>query len=98
MKKSVLLSMSLALGLSLATSVQFEQVEAATKEVKYSTCKELNKVYANGVRKSKDTKNAVYSKKNNKTSYKATNAVVNAELYKMNTHLDKDEDGIACEK
>lgn len=98
MKKSVLLSMSLALGLTLVTSTQFDQVEAATKEVKYSTCKELNKVYANGVRTSKDTKNAVYSKKEKKTNYKATKAVVNANLYKLNTHLDNDKDGIACEK
>lgn len=98
MKKSIILKVTLVLGLSVFPISQLNEVNAAPKEVKYTTCKELNKVYKYGVRTSKDIKNAVVSKKDKKTTYKATQAVVNANLYKLNAHLDNDGDKIACEK
>lgn len=98
MKRSIIGVLSLSLALSVLPVSTTNVVEAATKEVKYETCKELNKVYKNGVRSSKDVKNAVYSKKNKKTTYKNTSAVVSANLYKLNIHLDNDKDKIACEK
>lgn len=98
MKKSIILTATLALGLSLFPTSQIDEVSAATKEVKYSTCKELNKVYKNGVRASKDVKNAVKNKKTQKITYKNTSATVSANLYNLNAHLDNDKDKIACEK
>lgn len=98
MKKSIVLTATLALSLSVFPISQANEAEATTKDVKYSTCKELNKVYSHGVRSSKDTKNAVKSKKTNKTTYKETKAAVSASLYKLNVHLDNDKDNIACEK
>lgn len=98
MKKSIVWKVVLVLGLSIFPISQLNEVNAAPKDVKYNSCKELNKVYKYGVRTSADIKNAVVSKKDKKTTYKATQAVVNAKLYKLNTHLDNDGDKIACEK
>lgn len=98
MKKSITLKVASVLGLSVFPISQLNEVNAAPKEVKYSTCKELNKAYKYGVRTSKDVKNAVANRKTKKTIYKATQAVVNANLYKLNVHLDNDGDKIACEK
>lgn len=98
MKKSIVLKVVLVLGLSAFPISQLNEVNAAPKEVKYSTCKDLNKVYKSGVRTSKDIKNAVVNRNTKKTTYKATQAAVNANLYKLNAHLDNDKDKIACEK
>jgi hypothetical protein len=56
----------------------------------------LNKVYKKGVKKSSSTKNVVRS--NGKTTKKSSSAKVSKSLYNANTKLDRDKDGIACEK
>ncbi|CUB21017.1 Excalibur calcium-binding domain protein [Bacillus safensis] len=71
----------------------FTQVDTHTadaKTVKYKNCKALNKVYKGGVAKSKNTKN-----KGGKTKYKP---YVSKALYQKNMRLDRDKDGIACER
>ena len=56
----------------------------------YANCSALNAVYAHGVGRS----GAV-----DKTSgTKVTNFYRNTSLYSRNTKLDRDKDGIACEK
>ena len=69
--------------------------DAAT--VKYKNCKALNKVHASGVAKpgAQDTK-----KVNGKKVAITTNGIptYDAATYKKNKNLDRDKDGIACEK
>ena len=63
--------------------------EAATP-VKYKNCTALNKAYKHGVAK-KGAKDKTSGKK-------VTTFTVNDKVYAKNTHLDRDRDGIACEK
>ena len=67
---------------------------AATKS--YKNCTALNKVYKHGVKKSSGTKNVVRS--NSTTTRKTSAAKVSKTLYAANQKLDRDKDGIACEK
>ena len=79
--------------ISFGLLLSFTQVDTHTadaKTVKYKNCKALNKVYKGGVAKSKNTKN-----KGGKTKYKP---YASKALYLKNKHLDRDKDGIACER
>lgn len=103
MKKSVKVSLSALLfsatifGTTLTTTSSNE-VEAASV---YSSCKSFNKKYPSGVRKSANTKNKV-QKRNGSVTYQVSRATVSAKVYnaaiKNNSDLDRDKDGIACEK
>ena len=95
MKKSIILTSVLFLGLSSAAIIPVDEAEAATK---YGSCKELNKSYKYGVKKSSSTQNKVVNRKTKKATYQKSNAKADAGLYSANTHLDNDNDGIACEK
>lgn len=94
LKKFMIASMLLG----AVSTVSFVPPYEAAKEVAYKNCKELNAVYKYGVSKAKGTKNAVKNQKTGKITYKASNAYVSASLYKLNSKLDADKDGIACEK
>lgn len=63
---------------------------AAPKPTKYKNCASLNKVYSGGVAKSKSSKN-----KGNKLRLKP---VVNLSVYNLNKSLDRDKDGLVCER
>jgi hypothetical protein len=60
------------------------------KAVKYKNCSALNKVYSGGVSKSSTSTN-----KGSKTKQRPT---VNASVYNLNKSLDRDKDGISCER
>ncbi|MEN9953962.1 MAG: hypothetical protein RL028_564 [Actinomycetota bacterium] len=62
----------------------------APKPVKYKNCTALNAVYPEGVAKSASSKN-----KGGKIRLKQ---VVNAKVYELNKALDRDKDGLACER
>ena len=91
-----------AAGLSLATSSVFPQgstlapttASAAVKT--YKNCTSLNQVYKHGVKKSSGTKDVVRS--NGKIMKKSSSAKTSSALYNANKKLDRDKDGIACEK
>ncbi|KZM54945.1 calcium-binding protein [Aeribacillus pallidus] len=87
MKKliGILLSICLILGFSVYPN---HSAEAAAK--KFKNCTQLNKVYKGGVAKSAKVKN-----KGGKTRYKP---YVSSSLYNANKKLDRDKDGIACER
>ncbi|WP_353853797.1 excalibur calcium-binding domain-containing protein [Bacillus sp. Bos-x628] len=79
--------------LSFGLLLSFTQVDIHTADAKtgnYKNCKALNKVYKGGVAKSKNTRN-----KGGKTKYKP---YVSKALYEKNKRLDRDKDGIACER
>ncbi|MER1999365.1 MAG: excalibur calcium-binding domain-containing protein [Lysinibacillus sp.] len=97
MKKTLLATIALAVGLSFSI-VSVPQPVEASKQVKYKNCKALNAVYKNGVSKAKGTKNKVVNQKTKKATYKNSSAYASPSLYKLNIHLDNDKDGIACEK
>ncbi|MED0665079.1 excalibur calcium-binding domain-containing protein [Bacillus badius] len=82
---AIVLSSSLLLGVS---AVSPSSADAAAKA--YKNCTELNKTYKGGV-----AKDAKLQNKGGKTKFAPT---VSAELYKANSKLDRDKDGIACEK
>jgi hypothetical protein len=66
--------------------------EAAAKPVKYKNCTALNTVYAHGVGTPK-ARDEIASGKKPVTTFTKSLAV-----YTKNTHLDRDHDGIACER
>lgn len=80
------------------TSAPVKEAEAANI---YTNCKTFNKSYPAGVRKAASIKNKVTSR-SGKVTYRSTNAKVSASIYskamKYNSKLDRDKDGIACEK
>ncbi len=96
----------LALSTTLLTATFFgttfvandQQAEASSV---YKNCKSFNAKYTHGVRKSAKTKNKII-KSSGKVVYKTSKAKVSASLYKKaiqnNKQLDRDKDGIACEK
>lgn len=57
---------------------------------KFKNCTELNKKYPGGVAKSAKVQNV-----GGKTKFKP---FVSAEIYKLQTNMDRDKDGIACER
>ncbi|MGE7662998.1 excalibur calcium-binding domain-containing protein [Peribacillus sp. NPDC097197] len=75
----------------------------ATSDI-YKNCTAFNKTYSKGVAKSSSTKNKVVNKKTKKVTYKALSkgTKISATIYKnaikKNSDLDRDTDGIACEK
>jgi len=81
-KKLIILVCSATLTVS-----QFQVSYAAAK--KFKNCTELNKVYPGGVAKS----GAV-----NKGGVTKNEPTIDSALYKANFKLDRDKDGIACEK
>jgi hypothetical protein len=70
--------------------VSSETNTPSNKPVKYANCSALNKVYSGGVAKSATSKN-----KGGKIKLKPT---VNAKVYDLNKSLDRDKDGLACER
>jgi hypothetical protein len=82
MKKSIA-AVALALSLTLTGAMP---ADAA----KFKNCTAVNKVYKGGVAKSADTVNSGGKTKNLPT--------VDAKLYKTLKSMDRDKDGIACEK
>jgi hypothetical protein len=64
---------------------------AAPKPVRYKNCAALNKVYKHGVAQ-RNARDKV------KSGTPVTTFTVNTAAYKKNTHLDRDKDGVACEK
>ncbi|MFU8852102.1 excalibur calcium-binding domain-containing protein [Micromonospora sp. SL1-18] len=81
---------ALALLLGGSTLVAVAPAEAAAK--RYANCTALNKVYKHGVGR-KGAKDKVRGK-----TKPVTNFTVNNAVYAKNTRLDRDRDGIACEK
>ncbi|WJY26239.1 MULTISPECIES: excalibur calcium-binding domain-containing protein [Sporosarcina] len=75
----------LALGVAL---VPVQPADAAP--AKFQNCKMLNKTYKGGVARDAKVRN-----KGGKTRYAPT---VNAALYNANSKMDRDKDGIACER
>lgn len=69
-------------------AIPFQSVDAAP--AKFKNCTELNKTYPGGVAKNAKVKNV-----GGKTKYKP---FVSAEIYNSHTKMDRDKDGIACER
>ncbi|MCG7346438.1 excalibur calcium-binding domain-containing protein [Sporosarcina sp. ACRSL] len=69
-------------------AIPIQSVDAAP--AKFKNCTELNKTYPGGVAKDSKVKN-----KGGKTKHKP---FVSAEIYKSHIKMDRDKDGIACEK
>ncbi|MFM1784314.1 MAG: hypothetical protein RLZZ579_591 [Actinomycetota bacterium] len=63
---------------------------ASAAPKKYKNCAQLNEIYAGGVSKS--------SKAVNKGSKLKFEQTINSKVYELNKGLDRDKDGIACER
>lgn len=72
----------------LLIAMPIQSADAAP--VKFKNCTELNKTYPGGVAKDAKVRNV-----GGKTKYKP---FVSAEIYKLHTKMDRDKDGIACER
>lgn len=102
MKKMISLTAAIILIASgIGTSVP-NQADAASGM--YKNCTAFNKQYKKGGAKSANTKNKVISRKTKQVSYKAMSkgTKVSSKIYKKamknNNDLDRDKDGIACER
>jgi hypothetical protein len=67
------------------------QAAPTVKVPKFKNCTALNKAYPHGVALAKTTKDST-------TSKRVTTFKVNKAVYAANKGLDRDKDGIACEK
>lgn len=80
-----------ASGITPAT-VEVTALAAKVTVTKFKNCTALNKKYKHGVGKT-TAKDKVSGRTRPVTNFKKHNA-----LYKANKHLDRDKDGVACEK
>jgi excalibur calcium-binding domain-containing protein len=85
--KFVQITVATAAALSVATPAQ----AALPKPVRYQNCAALNAVYKHGVAKEGGTDKV-------KSGKPVTTFLVYQLAYLKNTHLDRDRDGVACEK
>lgn len=74
----------------LACSIIFLPVQSTDAAAKFKNCTQLNKVYPGGV-----AMNATVKNKGGKTKLKPA---VSASVYNSHKSLDRDKDGIACER
>lgn len=84
---------------ALAASVVLGGATTASAAPKtYANCTAVQKVYSGGIAKKSVTKNRVTS--GGKTTYRALKGTVKKDdaLYAANKKMDRDADGIACEK
>jgi|CXWJ01.1.fsa_nt_gi hypothetical protein len=72
------------------TAVAGQAVAAKVTVKKFKNCTALNKTYKHGVGKP--------GAKDKTSGKRVTNFKKSAALYNANKHLDRDKDGIACEK
>ena len=89
--------MKILISLFAAIALAFTSTASFAAPVKYKNCKKLNADYPTGVAK----EGAVDTKTVNGTKVVVTTngtPVYDAKLYKKNKGLDRDKDGIACEK
>ncbi|GAA2244400.1 hypothetical protein GCM10010401_17080 [Rarobacter faecitabidus] len=91
-KFGVLLAVASLLLLGLATTTP---ASAATK---YKSCAVLQRAYPGGVAKSKKATNTKTVGGRKVTAPSKYRPKVSRSIYKANKHLDRDKDGIACER
>jgi hypothetical protein len=107
--RRTLVALAVAMGLVVVPAAAAQAAPAPTAQVqvqtaktvkatKYKNCTAMHKKYAGGVAKSskvRNTKTVAGHKVHAKSSHKPK---VSAALYSANKGLDRDKDGIACEK
>lgn len=91
MKSLAMLACSAILSATSLIALPPLDADAAVAK-KYQNCTALNKKYPHGV-----ARPGARDKVRGKTR-PATGFAVNKAVYKRNTHLDRDKDGVACEK
>ncbi|GIM92887.1 excalibur calcium-binding domain-containing protein [Paractinoplanes toevensis] len=82
---------TLVLAAALSALIAAPAQAALPKPVKYQNCAALNAVYQHGVAKAGATDKVSRGKP-------VTTFLVYPDTYRKNTHLDRDKDGVACEK
>ena len=85
------------IGLLTAFILVFTSTPSFSAPVKYKNCKALNAVYSSGVAKV----GAIDTKKVNGNKVAVTTSgtpTFDSKVYTKNKSLDRDKDGIACEK
>lgn len=88
----LLLASGIAAGAPAQAATTATAAPAAVKYVHYANCKALNAKYKHGVGR-KGARDHVKGK-----TKPVKNFYVNTGLYNANTKLDRDKDGVACEK
>ncbi|MEU5553094.1 MULTISPECIES: excalibur calcium-binding domain-containing protein [unclassified Micromonospora] len=84
--------MALVVTLALAGGAVAVVSPAQAAPTKFKNCTALNKKYRHGVGK-KGARDKVRGRTKPVTNFKVSTAI-----YKANTKLDRDKDGVACEK
>ena len=86
---NVIASAVIAVGLTAAVTMP---ADAVVKPTKYKNCAALNKAYKHGVGKPGARDKVTTGKK------PVTTFTRSLKVYRLNVRLDRDRDGIACEK
>ena len=73
-----------------STSVGVAQASTDREAIRYSNCTALHKRYPHGVGR--------WGARDHTSGTPVTNFKRSTRLYRQNRHLDRDKDGIACEK
>ena len=73
-------------------------VDTASAATSYKTCSQMHRKYPGGVAKSKSAKNMKVSKGKRVKAKSKYKPKVSASLYAKYRKLDRDKDGIACER
>lgn len=73
-------------------------IETAAAATTYKTCTQLHRKYPGGIAKSKSAKNTKVSKGKRVKAKSKYKPKVSASLYAKYRKLDRDKDGIACER
>lgn len=99
MKKIHVLTVTTTLLMSLLMPISASQASVThVVSKKYANCSKLNSKYPGGVAKSAKSKNTKKVKGKKVPAKSKKSPVVNSKLYSANKKLDRDKDGIACEK
>ena len=88
------LSSTLAVGIGLPI-----EATTASNQVsrRFGSCSELSKVWSNAIGRD-DRSRTRYIKYQRDNYYKDTHVMVRAGVYRRNSHLDADRDGVLCEE
>ena len=84
--------------LALALTLGGAPAQAAQTPKKFSSCASMNKVFKGGIAKSKTKKNMKTVKGKKVKANSKYKPKVSAKWYRLNYRLDRDKDGIACER
>jgi hypothetical protein len=89
---------AIAAAIIAVSPVVATQAQAATTPKAFGNCTAMNKVFKGGIAKNSTAKNMKLSGGKKVKANSRYKPKVSAKWYSLNSNLDRDKDGIACER